>query len=39
MLIWLANKHFCGVPARMFPDDAARAAFLKAVGQRIVNAH
>jgi hypothetical protein len=39
MLIWLGNKHFCGVPARMFPDDAARAAFITAVRQRIVNAH
>lgn len=39
MLIWLAPRQFCAIPARLFPDDAARAAFVTAVRQRIANAH
>ncbi len=39
MLIWLAHRHYCGIPARLFPDETARTAFVKAVRQRIVNTH
>jgi hypothetical protein len=37
-LIWIAHSQFYGIPTRLFPDDAAKAAFVKAARARIANA-